>query len=131
MLDYDDLKDAITPWRTAIIAGVILVILYSIVIKPYLRVWHQEQEGKATLARANQERQVLVTQAQAEREAATERAEAIKIIGEAAQKYPEYRQQEFMGAFAEAIQKENINQIIYVPTEANVPVTEAGRFASK
>ncbi len=31
-----------------------------------------------------------------------------------------------MGAFAEALQSEKIDQIIYVPTEANIPITEAG-----
>lgn len=93
-------------------------------------VWQQQQVGKASLARANQERQILVTQAQAEREAAVERAAAIKIMGEAAQKYPEYRTQEFMGAFAEAVQKENIQQIVYIPTEAGIPILESGRVAN-
>lgn len=119
---------ALGKMKWVVIGFVIFMLVYMILLKPFLRVWQQEQEGKASLARANQERQILVTQAQAEKEAATERAEAIRIIGEAAQKYPEYRQQEFMGAFAEAIQKENIQQIIYVPTEAGVPITEANRF---
>ena len=47
-----------------------------------------------------------------------------------AQKYPEYRQQEFIGAFAEAIQSGQVEQIIYVPTEANIPIVEAGRVGS-
>ena len=123
-----DVVTAVGKWKWVVIGVFVFLFLYAILLKPYLRVWQQEQEGKASLARANQERQILITQATAEKEAATERAEAIKIIGEAAQKYPEYRQQEFMGAFAEAIQKENINQIIYVPTEAGLPITEANRF---
>ena len=57
------------------------------------------------------------------------RAEAIQILGEAAQQYPEYRQQEFIGAFAEALQQGTIRQIVYVPTEANIPIMEAGRVA--
>ncbi len=48
-------------------------------------------------------------------------------MGEAAQKYPEYRQQEFIGAFGEALKSGTISQIIYVPTEANIPIMEAGR----
>ncbi len=124
MIDFEIGKKTI-----GVALGVLLLIcLYFIFMKPFLVVWQQEQAGKAALARANQERQILVTQAEAEREAAMARADAIKIIGEAAQKYPEYRQQEFMGAFAEAIQKENINQIIYVPTEGNIPITESGRI---
>lgn len=93
---------------------------------PIYGVWQQEYAGRAALAKASQTRQVLITQAQAEREAATARAEAISIMGEAAKKYPEYRQQEFIGAFAEALREGNISQIMYVPTEANIPITEAG-----
>jgi len=70
---------------------------------------------------------VIVTQADAERDAAKARAEAIAIMGEAAKKYPEYRTQEFIGAFAEALKEGKTNQIIYVPTEANIPVLEAGK----
>ncbi len=131
MEDFEDmLRSKFT--KKIIVAALIflafVIFIYPAFIKPSIRVWQQEQEGKAVLARANQERQILVTQAQAEREAAIERAEAIRIIGEAAKKYPEYRQQEFLGAYAEALKSDSIQKIIYVPTEANIPVTEATRF---
>lgn len=87
-------------------------------------VWQKGLSGKANLERAKQERQILVEQAKAEKEASSIRAEAIKIIGQAAQDYPEYRKQEFMGAFAEALQNESIEKIIFVPTEANVPIVQ-------
>lgn len=48
-------------------------------------------------------------------------------MGQAAKDFPEYRQQEFIGAFAEAMKDGKIQQIIYVPTEAGIPITEAGR----
>lgn len=32
-----------------------------------------------------------------------------------------------MGAFAEALQSDSIDKIIFVPTEANIPIVEAGR----
>lgn len=131
MSNWDD-EVEVGKYMPMIIIGAFIVCIlascYFIFIKPMIRVWQQEQEGKAVLARANQERQILVTQATAEKEAALERAEAIRIVGEAAQKYPEYRQQEFMGAFAEAIKSDSIEKIIYVPTEANIPVTEANRM---
>ena len=92
---------------------------------PQYEVYTQRLRGQAELARAEQNRQILVSQAHAEREAATQRAEAIKIMGAAAKEYPEYRQQEFIGAFAEAVKEGKISQIIYVPTEANIPITEA------
>ena len=94
---------------------------------PHYKVYSYKYHGMAELERAEQNRQILVKQAAAERDAAVQRAEAIRIVGEAAQKYPEYRQQEFIGAFAEAVKDGKINQIIYVPTEANIPLTEAGK----
>ncbi|TJZ53280.1 hypothetical protein FAZ15_18160 [Sphingobacterium olei] len=114
--------------------GIILVIVSALLIifglmfgLPQYSVWQQEMAGKARLAEATQSRQILIEQARAEKEAALLQAEAIKIMGEAAQKYPEYRKQEFIGAFGEALKQGKINQIIYVPTEANIPVLEAGK----
>lgn len=86
-----------------------------------------ENQGKQKLAKAEQERQILIAQAQAEKDSASLRAEAIEIVGQAAKDFPEYRHQEFLGAFAEALKEGAINQIIYVPTEANIPVMEAGK----
>ena len=94
---------------------------------PRYGVWQQNLSGKASLARATQERQIQVEQAKAERESAEIRAEAIAIVGQAAKDFPEYRNQEFIGAFAEALQGGSISQIIYVPTEANIPILEAGK----
>lgn len=107
--------------------GIVLVLAFLLFGMPMYRVWAANYNGKAILVKAEQTRQVLVTQANAELEAAKARAEAIAIVGEAAQKFPEYRQQEFMGAFAEALREGKMQQIIYVPTEANIPVMEAGR----
>lgn len=105
----------------------VLIVLLLMFGLPIYSVWQQEYAGRATLAKAEQTRQVLIAQASAEREAAKARAEAIAIMGEAAKKYPEYRQQEFIGAFADALKEGKINQIIYVPTEANIPIMEAGK----
>lgn len=112
-----------------IVAGGILFILSLMFGLPVWSVWQQGLKGEAELARAEQSRRIAVAQALAEREAATARAEAIAIMGEAAQKYPEYRHQEFIGAFAEALREGRIEQIIYVPTEAQIPILEAGRLA--
>ena len=83
--------------------------------------------GEAEFVRAEQNRRILVEQARAEKDAATLRAEAIGIVGQAAKDFPEYRYQEFLGAFGEALQSDAVDKIIFVPTEANIPVTEAGR----
>ena len=119
---------------TIILAGAVLaaIMLFigGIIGARYYSVWSMEMQGKARLAEATQSRQIQVEQARGEVEAAKMRAEAISIVGKAAKDFPEYRQQEFIGAFAEALKEGNINQIMYVPTEANIPITEAGRFSA-
>lgn len=102
------------------------VFIFLIAYRNY-NVWSMEMQGRAKLAEATQSRQIQIEQAKAEKEAATLRAEAIAIIGKAAKEYPEYRQQEYIGAFAEALKEGKMQQIIYVPTEANIPILEATR----
>ena len=112
------------------IAGLTLLIAFIFgvaVAKKHYSVWAMEMQGEGILRQANMERQALVAQAQAERDSASLRAEAISIIGGAAQQYPEYRTQEFIGAFARCLETGCASQIIYVPTEANIPITEAGK----
>jgi len=92
---------------------------------PQYNVYRQTLKGQANLQQAEQERQILVEQAKAEKESAELRARAIEIVGQAAKDFPEYREQEFMGAFAEALQNESVSKVIFVPTEANVPIVQA------
>ena len=116
-----DVKDFI-----AIGAVFVVCVLFLFGFQHY-RVFSAEMSGKAILAKATNERQAQVEQARAEYEAAQLRADAIAIVGEAAQKYPEYRYQEFLGSFAEAFKAGKINQVVYVPTEAMIPIMEAGK----
>lgn len=87
--------------------------------------------GEAEFVRAEQNRRILVEQARAEKDASVLRAEAIMIVGQAAKDFPEYRYQEFLGAFGEALQSNKIDKIVFIPTEANIPVTEAGRTVDR
>ncbi len=106
---------------------IIFLIACGMVGCPKYNVWQKGLAGEASLNRARQERKIIVEQAKAELDAAEVRAKAIAIVGAKAKQYPEYRAQEFIGAFAEALQNGTINQIIYVPTEGNIPILEAGR----
>lgn len=110
-----------------VLAGIIGLVVAAMGLYPQYKVYARRLDGEATLAQAHAARQVLVTQAQAEKDAAVLRAEAIAIVGQAEKDFPEYRQQEFIGAFAEAMHSGKINQIIYVPTEGNIPLLEAGK----
>ena len=115
-------------WFIAIstVASVILIVI-AMALYPKYRVYSQELRGQAALAEAKSSKQVQVEQARGELESSKLRAEAIEIIGKAAQDYPEYRNQEFIGAFGDALRSGDIEQIIYVPTEANIPILEAGK----
>ena len=118
-------------WVKLMLISIVVVTAAVMAGCPAYNVWSSKMSGEAKLAHANQERQIVVTQAEAELEAASKRAKAIEIVGEMAKKYPEYRQQEFIGAFAEALKEGRINQIIYVPTEANIPILESTRHLSQ
>jgi len=108
------------------VVAIIVFLVALLFFGPIYKVWKSGKDGEATLKRAESEKQVMIETAKAEVEAAELRARAIELVGEAAQKYPEYREQEFIAAFGEAIQSGSVNQIIYVPTEANIPIIEAG-----
>lgn len=100
---------------------------------PVYYVWQQEMEGKAELARATFNRKVAVQEAEAKKEAATllgeaevarahGLAEANKIVGQSLggpENYIRY-------LWIQQIDKVS-GQVIYVPTEAGLPLTEAGR----
>lgn len=113
-----------------IFGGIVLAIVCLLTCffgVPYYRVWTAGMAGKAALMKAEQEKKIQIEQAKAEVESARLRAEAIQLVGAAAQKYPEYRTQEFVAAFGEAIKSGEVEQIIYVPTEANIPIVEVKR----
>lgn len=119
--------------RDALILLVILVTagMYGC---PKYEVWQQGLKGEAELNRAEQNRKVKVYEAQAELEAAklksqaeVERAkgvaEANKIVADGLDGHDEYLRYLWIDKVAGHAQRE----IIYVPTEANVPILEAGK----
>ena len=90
---------------------------------PIYNVWQQGKTGEAALKRAGQERQIIKERAKAELDAAEDTAKAIEIVGAMAKKYPEYRYQEFMNAFADALTSEDSPiRLILVPTENQMPI---------
>ena len=117
---------------TIFIAFMCFIILIGLFLVgwPHYKVWKQGMDGQAALVEAEQSKMIQVQVAKAELESAKLRAEAIKLVGQAAKDYPEYRKQEFIGAFGEALRDGRIQQIIYVPTEANIPIVEAGKNSS-
>ena len=115
---------------------VVLVILFFMAVLPIYNVWSASQQGKATLAHADFERQTQVVNAQANLEAQKFNAQSeIVRAGGVAQAnalikdsltdlYVKY-------LWVSTLDKTN-NQIIYVPLGADgLPVSEAGRAVIK
>lgn len=123
----------------ALIAASLFVLFGGIgscmYIAPRYHVWSQEMDGKAEYAKAEQNRRILIEEAkanleaeklnaQAEIERAKGAAEAIRIEnGSITPTYIQYLWVRQQNANAN-------NKIIYIPTEAGLPVLEAGRVAN-
>ena len=113
-------------------AGIVLLLTCMIGL-PYYKVWQQEMDGKAEFSKAEQNRRIKVEEAkanleaeklnaQAEIERAKGAAAAIKIEnGSITENYIRYlwvRQQSNL----------NDKTVIYVPTEAGLPILESTRL---
>lgn len=102
-----------------------------------LKVYTQEKEGLAEFKRAEQNRLIKIEEAKAMKEAAVYQAEAEqiratgvaganKIIGDSLKDSENYLKYLWITG---AVDSGNTgNTIIYVPTEASLPILEAGRF---
>jgi predicted aminopeptidase len=113
-----------------------LVILITVVLSmigcPKYRVYQQTKEGEAKLAEAQSSRQIAVSEAKAKLESASllAQADTIRAHGVA-------RSNQIIGASLKDNQaylhwlwidniEKNPNAVIYIPTEANLPILEAG-----
>lgn len=125
----DDIKSVI---RWGVIIAIVLITLVMGGCPRY-RVWEQEQTGKAELARAEQNRQIAIQEAMAKKESAKQladaeviRAEGVAkanaIIGSSLKNNEDYLRYLFVNNL-----EHTQNQVIYVPTEANLPILEAGK----
>ena len=113
----------------AIIAGFLIILAVSMYVFPQYGVWQKELSGKAQLREAEWNRQIAIQEAQATKESAKMLAdaeiiraegiaEANKIISNSiTTEYIKYK-------FVEGLNDGN-TEVIYVPTEANLPILEA------
>ena len=125
-----------------IVAGSILTVLAIVAIiagllfgVPIYSVWRAGKVGEAELRRAEQNKQIRIEEARAQMESAqmlasaeVERAkgvaEANQIIGESLKDNEGYLRYLWISG----LQEGNGNQVIYIPTEAGLPILEAGRL---
>lgn len=101
---------------------------------PQYRVYQQRLAGEAALAEAQSSRQVAILEARAKKESAISLAEAEVIRAEGAAKANKILQDSLGGpeGYLRYLQIQALEDtkaaMIYVPTEAGLPVTEAKRL---
>jgi regulator of protease activity HflC (stomatin/prohibitin superfamily) len=103
---------------------------------PRYFVWQQEMAGRAELVRADQNRQIAVTEAKAQGESAVFAAEAERIRARGVADANEIIGKSLQGneAYLRYLWVQGLHdgssEIIYVPTEANLPILEATRSST-
>lgn len=123
-----------TNWGLVITLIVGTVIIWFIWLHPIWKVWASKKKGEAELEEANFAEQVAIAQARARKGAAEMNKEAeiieaqavsisINTIGEALQKNDSYLRWQWI-----KMMDRTSNATIYVPTETNLPILEAGRL---
>lgn len=94
---------------------------------PSYWVWTSEMNGRASQSKAEYERQTLVIEAEAKSKSEVIRAEGVAkantIIADSLKGNDAYLRYLWIQTM-----KEDNKTIVYVPTEANLPILEASRF---
>lgn len=126
-------------WIFLIVVGVIAVIAVLMFGLPMYNVWQQEMSGRAEMAKAEQNRQILVKEAEAklqaeklnalaEIERAKGMAQAMEI--ENGKLTPVYNQYLFIRTLEKISDKGSLPQTIYIPTEGLLPVMNVANKTS-
>ena len=119
-----------------IILAIVFGIIGLAVALPMYNVWTKEMSGKADLANAEWSKQIAIEEAKAELESASlkaaaevERAkgvaEANAIIGDSLKDNDAYLRYLWIQGL-----HDGSSETIYIPTEGNLPILEAGRKVS-
>lgn len=120
-------------WRDCIIGGILVLIIGLAGCPPY-NVWTRTLAGKAALRQAEWDRKILIQEAQAKEVAAKSWARAEVERAKGAQEANEILKTSLGGVegylrwlFIEKLDNIKRGQIIYLPTEAGIPLLEAGK----
>ncbi len=124
----------------AVVAALIVIALVMIGLPTY-NVYSKQMQGKAAYEQAVQDRRIRVLEAQAALDSATLTAraevarargtnEANRIMAESLGGPENYLRWAYIDMLKETSDKAG-RETIYIPTEAGMPVLEAGRVASR
>ena len=121
-MNLREIAATIVTWL--IVITLVLGLLFGVVATyQWIKVYSATQTGKAELARAQGNRQIAKLDAEAEVARARGVAQANEIVAQGLggpEGYLRYLSIEAM--------KNQEGKVIYVPTEAGIPITEASRF---
>lgn len=121
-------------WGSWALIIFVALSIWFIFIYPVWRVWASEKSGEADLAQAHKEQQVQVAKAQGRldaaelnKKAAVVEAEAVSAqiekIGKQLTEHDLYLKWQWI----KMMEERPDSSVIYVPTEANLPILEATR----
>lgn len=119
---------SITSVAILLLAGLTVLGMWGC---PQYKVYQQRKEGESLLAHAQAAKEVAVAEAKAKSESAYLLAGADTIRAHGIARSNQIIGQSLTDAYLHWFWIDNIdksNNVIYVPTEANMPIMEAGRF---
>lgn len=130
-------KSTIIMWSVIGSISIIIFVLILMFGLPLYSVWQQGLSGQAALKRAEQDRKIVIEEAKALKESAVFKneaeiiraegvAEANKIIGNSLEGKEEYLRYLFIDMLRDTGSAGR--ETIYIPTEAAMPILEAGRI---
>lgn len=123
-------------FTTILIFTVIVLLCLGLWGCPQWNVYQSRLSGEAQLAEAESNRKIAIAEAEAKKESAQSLAEAEiirakgvaeanKIIGDSLKQNEGYLRYLYINSLSEA--ETQGNKVIYIPTEAGLPILEAGR----
>lgn len=131
------MHDAIN-WAPILMSGisiVVLLLLWLLAGYPHWKVWASHKAGQADLQRARNEQQIQIAQAQSRldaaelnKKAAVIEAQAVALQIEAIGKQLTEHDLYLKWQWIKMMEDRPESSIIYVPTEANIPILEANRL---
>lgn len=124
-------------WAKVLGGVILLAVIFYFIGYPMLNVWKSGLQGEAELKRAEWNRQIAVREAEAKEQSAKALAnaeiirakgvaEANRIIGDSLHNNEAYLRYLWIHNM-----EQTKNQIIYIPTEAGLPILEAARRGNK
>lgn len=132
----NDESAVLKKWIWGSVVTLALLVTLGMAGCPTYRVWSAQKDGEAELAQATANRRIKIQEAEAQKESAQHLADAEvtrasgvakanKIIGDSLRGNDAYLRYLWIQSLAD---NGRDKEVIYVPTEANLPILEAGRL---